>query len=99
MEPNGGYDETARNQRIKQLAREQHQSDGECEIDDNALISEGDDNGTYVQAWVWVDFSGTDLDKEKDSAEEPSECNCGADQVADQASHFAWCASLQEQEQ
>lgn len=28
--------------------------------------------------------------------EEESECNCGADQVADQASHFAWCASLQD---
>lgn len=31
--------------------------------------------------------------------EEESECNCGADQVADQASHFAWCASLQDEGQ
>ena len=23
-----------------------------------------EDNGAYVQAWVWVDFSGTQLDKE-----------------------------------
>ena len=28
--------------------------DGEIEIDDDALISRGTDNGAYVQAWVWV---------------------------------------------
>ena len=40
-------------------------NDGGVEIDDNtAIVSEGGDNGAYVQAWVWVDFSGTDLDKE-----------------------------------
>ena len=38
--------------------------DGECEVDDSATLSEGDDNGTYVQAWVWVDFAGTPFDKE-----------------------------------
>lgn len=27
---------------------------GEIEIDDFAEISRGDDNGAYVQAWVWV---------------------------------------------
>jgi len=30
-----------------------------------SLISEGDDNGAYVMAWVWVDFSLTPLDKEE----------------------------------
>lgn len=57
-------DETARNERILELAKEQHQRDGECEIDDNAVISEGGENGTYVQSWVWVDFADTDLDKD-----------------------------------
>jgi superfamily II RNA helicase len=35
--------------RAQQDARE-----GECEVDDNALVSKGDDDGAYVQAWVWV---------------------------------------------
>ncbi len=44
---------------IVELARNEHQKDGEAEIDDNAQLSEGNDNGCYVQAWVWVGFSGT----------------------------------------
>lgn len=36
-------------------AQVQHGDDGVCEIDDNALVSIGDDPGAYVMAWVWVD--------------------------------------------
>ncbi len=36
--------------------------DGEIE-NDFAITSEGDDNGAYVLAWLWVDFEGTDYDK------------------------------------
>lgn len=35
-----------------------------CVTELEAQISEGDDNGCYVQAWVWCDFEGTELDKE-----------------------------------
>ena len=49
---------------IIELAREQREQEGAVEIDDNALLSEGNDNGCYVQAWVWVDFAGTIFDKE-----------------------------------
>ena len=28
--------------------------EGELEIDDTAPVSMGDDDGAYVQAWVWV---------------------------------------------
>jgi hypothetical protein len=49
---------------IREMARAQRHRDGEVEIDENAVVSEGDDNGAYVQAWVWVDFSGTPLDKD-----------------------------------
>jgi hypothetical protein len=31
-----------------------HYRDGELEIDSNAVVSRGDDDGAYVQAWVWV---------------------------------------------
>lgn len=29
-------------------------ADGEVEIDDDALVSMGDDPGAYVQGWLWV---------------------------------------------
>lgn len=50
------------------LAREEYQRDGEIEIDDDAVISRGDDPGAYVQAWVWV------YDPKK-----PEFCECGRD--------------------
>lgn len=56
--------ELKRREHIVSLAREQHHVDGEVEIDEGAKLSEGDDNGCYVQAWVWCDYSGTELDKE-----------------------------------
>lgn len=49
---------------IVELADEEHGRDGELEIDGDATVSEGTDNGAYVQAWVWVDFSGTKFDKD-----------------------------------
>lgn len=51
---------------IIEMARNEHQDDGEVEIDDDAKLSEGSDNGTYVQAWVWVSFAGTKFDKEQE---------------------------------
>ena len=53
-----------------ELAREQCAQEGVVEIDDIAQVSEGEDNGCYVQAWVWVDFSDTDFDKEKEEKNE-----------------------------
>jgi|TARA_R110000751_G_scaffold126168_1_gene227987 hypothetical protein len=38
-------------------------SDGTLELDDNAIISEGDENGAYVSVWLWCGFDGTALDK------------------------------------
>jgi hypothetical protein len=54
----------ARRTQIVELARTQCQEEGGVEIDDNAQISEGGDNGCYVAAWVWLDFTGTPFDKE-----------------------------------
>jgi hypothetical protein len=55
---------------IVELAQQYHQHEGTVEIDDDAQVSEGSDNGCYVAAWVWVDFSGTDFDKEKEGNNE-----------------------------
>lgn len=50
-------------------ARAQYNRDGEVEIDDNAVVSRGDDGGAYVAAWVWVDA--------QDAGVEPEYCECG----------------------
>jgi hypothetical protein len=54
---------------VRKWAKELHQEDGEVEIDDDAALSEGDDNGTYVAAWVWVSYAGTELDKNAEEVE------------------------------
>lgn len=38
----------------RRKAFDQYHSDGEIEIDSNAVLSPGDDDGAYVSAWVWV---------------------------------------------
>ena len=35
-------------------ARDQWTDEGQVEVDRNAIVSEGDDAGAYVMAWVWV---------------------------------------------
>lgn len=42
--------------RLRELAREKWAREGECEIDDDAVVSVSRDKGAYVQAWVWVDL-------------------------------------------
>lgn len=53
---------------ILTLARNDSRAGDELEIDDNAKLSCGDDNGCWVQAWMWVDFAGTRLDKDKEES-------------------------------
>ena len=55
---------------IIELAQEQREIEGAIEIDDNAPLSEGHDNGCYVAAWVWVDFARTKFDKQKEEDNE-----------------------------
>ena len=53
-----------RERRIAELARERLTQEGELEIDEPTVLSEGDDNGTYIMAWAWVDFAEVpELDK------------------------------------
>ena len=51
---------------ILELARQDSRIGDELEIDCNAEVSLGSDNGCFVQAWLWVDFTGTEFDKEPD---------------------------------
>jgi hypothetical protein len=63
-------DDPDREAEILELAGEQWAEEGQVEIDSDAKVSEGNDNGAYVQAWVWVDFAGTDLDKEDEDEDD-----------------------------
>lgn len=56
---------------MRELAGQQYGREGECEIDDDAVISRGEDNGAYVQAWVWVEYPETQdpNDSEEDDDE------------------------------
>jgi hypothetical protein len=47
-----------RERHIVRLARERMMQDGELELDEPGIVSEGADNGAYVMAWVWLDFAG-----------------------------------------
>lgn len=58
-------DVDARHKAIIELARNTHEVEGEVEIDSDATLSEGSDNGCYVQAWVWASFEDTPFNKEK----------------------------------
>ncbi len=60
-----------RRQKILELGRATLAREGELEFDDDAIASEGDDNGAYLQAWVWVDFGSTNLDKHQSADSVP----------------------------
>lgn len=47
------------NEELIALARAEHGSD-DIEIDDNAVVSRGDD-GAFVQAWVWVKYPAAEV--------------------------------------
>lgn len=54
-----------RDRKVAQHAFDTLHKECELEIDlPTAVVSEGDDNGAYVKAWVWVSFAGTEFDKE-----------------------------------
>ena len=56
----------ARRQKIIEIASDAPWvKEGEVEIDENARLSESGDNGCYVAAWTWCDFSDTELDKDE----------------------------------
>lgn len=57
---------TKREKVILALAKTMFESEGDTEFDAYCAVSEGDDNGAYVQCWKWVPFAGNEeLDKDK----------------------------------
>lgn len=60
----------------RELATEQYHRDGSVEIDFEAVVSNGEDDGAYVAAWVWV-YDG-DLESEHMSSENGCHEDCPA---------------------
>lgn len=56
----------------REAASEEYSEEGRIEIDSNAGVSYGDDDGAYVAAWVWVERSSVALAR---SLEEDDESN------------------------
>ena len=54
---------TKKQQAIFDLAKSTLEDEGDLEFDQYCAVSEGDDNGAYVQCWKWVGFAGTPLCK------------------------------------
>src|SRR5712691_6732601 len=62
----------------REAAKRLHQEDGECEIDANAKISRAsteDEEGAYVQAWVWVPRQAVDKEYDPDGTPASWQCN------------------------
>jgi len=47
---------------IDQVMIEAVNTNDELEVDDNAIVSWGDDPGAFVQTWTWVRFSAVEQD-------------------------------------
>ena len=49
--------------------------EGEVEIDDNAIVSKGDDAGAYVLGWVWVEdeVAGIETPEDDETEQLPGE--------------------------
>jgi len=58
--------EDPRDEIYREMAREEYGSD-ECEIDDNAVVSYGED-GAFVAAWVWVRYPEKSETEDEDEA-------------------------------
>lgn len=59
--------------RYIEKARDEYQHEGDCEIDDNAVISRGSEPGAYVQAWVWVNSDTFEEDSDTEAGQQGSE--------------------------
>lgn len=89
-------EETTRRETIYDLALSQHASDEIDVYTDFRIIESTQDNGCHISAWLWIDFSGTPLDKEAetDPADSPDP---SADCTACNDGSCAWCREEQRQ--
>lgn len=56
---------------FRSRARDLYHEEGQIEIDVDARVSIGGDDGAYVQAWVWVQSEGKNLARHATPASGP----------------------------
>ena len=49
-------DNDPNNERYRIAAKNEYQDPGRIEIDDDAVVSKSEDDGAYVQAWVYIEL-------------------------------------------
>lgn len=54
----------------KAAALKEHHEEGECEIDDDAIVSMGADPGAYVMAWIWVAGAQAGISEDKEGEDD-----------------------------
>lgn len=64
------YEDTKDAPYYVEAAKSLYHRDGEVEVDEGAVVSEGADNGAYVAAWVWVPEETMKDEKKRIKAEE-----------------------------
>lgn len=68
----GGLDqESTTAEAYREAAKREHQHEGECEIDAGAIVSQSDDEGAYVAAWVWVNDEEAGITREAAEPDPP----------------------------
>jgi hypothetical protein len=55
---------------LKISAHKEYHQEGEIEIDETAVVSEGGEPGAYVLAWAWVDDSDAGIIRDEDGEDE-----------------------------
>ena len=63
-------EEPITDEQYRHEARGLYLDEGTIEIDSNAKISRGDDNGAYVEAWVWVSDGDLRLNLKREQQEQ-----------------------------
>lgn len=57
--------------KYRQAGGERFAEEGNIEVDTNAVVSFGDDNGAYVQMWGWVPGEDVGEEEEEEDEEDP----------------------------
>lgn len=52
--------------KYRDAAKDTLSEDGKIEVDDNALVSIGEDPGAYVMVWHWVSNAAADIEDSDD---------------------------------
>lgn len=65
-------------QKYRDGADQNYAEEGKIEVDDNALVSIGDEDGAYVMVWHWVSAAAADIADSEDEVDFENDPDTGA---------------------